>query len=90
MDVALEGGPVEIVGALGFDRSDAGLSPRRLPEWTRPQIPDLFMDGIVRMPSGVRLRFATDSTHDRAGRAAHPARAAAPTAGAGVLRPRRR
>jgi len=59
--VPLEGGPVEIVGALGFDRSEAGISPRRLPEWTRPQIPDLFMDGIVRMPSGVRLRFATDS-----------------------------
>ena len=38
----------------------AGLAPRRLPAWTRLQLPAV-MDAMVRMPSGVRLRFATDS-----------------------------
>lgn len=38
-----------------------GLLPRRLPAWTRPQIPDVFMNTMVTMPSGVRLAFTTDS-----------------------------
>lgn len=52
---------VEARGALDFDQRDKGISPRRLPDWTRAQVPRL-MDVIVRMPSGVRLRFATDSS----------------------------
>lgn len=48
-------------GALDFDLRDGAVSPRRLPAWTRMQVPAL-MDVIVRMPSGVRLRFATDSS----------------------------
>ena len=52
---------VAVEGALGFDDRGDGLSPRRLPDWTRPQLPQ-FMDVAVRMPSGVRLRFATDAT----------------------------
>ena len=48
-------------GALGFDDRGTGLAPRRLPDWTRAQLPQP-MDAMVRMPSGVRLRFATDST----------------------------
>ena len=52
---------VAVKGALGFDDRGDGLSPRRLPDWTRPQLPQ-FMDVAVRMPSGVRLRFATDAT----------------------------
>jgi len=51
MDVALTDGVVEIVGALDLDRTDTGISPRRLPAWTRPQIPDLFMDGRVFDPA---------------------------------------
>ena len=51
---------VEARGALDFDKRGEGISPRRLPAWTRLQVPKL-MDVIVRMPSGVRLRFATDS-----------------------------
>ena len=47
-------------GALGFDSRDGGLAPRRLPDWTRAQLPQP-MDVVVRMPSGVRLRFATES-----------------------------
>ena len=59
--VALEDGPVAIVGALDFDRSPTGISPRRLPDWTRPQIPDLFMNTMVAMTSGVRLAFTSDA-----------------------------
>ena len=51
---------VEAVGAFDFDDRDGGLSPRRLPAWTRRQLPP-FVDVMARMPSGVRLRFATDS-----------------------------
>lgn len=52
---------VAAVGALDFDVRAKGISPRRLPSWTRPQVP-VLMDTIVRMPSGVRLRFASDAT----------------------------
>lgn len=61
-DVGLDGDVVSFVGALEVERKDPGVSVRRLPAWTRPQIPDLFMDVIVQMPAGVRLRFTTDST----------------------------
>ena len=51
---------VDVCGALDFDERRSGLAPRRLPAWTRLQMPAV-MDAMVRMPSGVRLRFATDS-----------------------------
>ena len=57
-NIALENGPVRIVGALDVDRRPTGIVPRRLPNWTRPQVP-LFMEIMVTMPSGVRLEFAT-------------------------------
>ncbi len=60
-EIDLEGGPVTVVGALDFDRTPTGISPRRLPDWTRPQIPDLFMHSMVGMGSGVRLSFTTDA-----------------------------
>lgn len=47
-------------GALDFDLRPDGISPRRLPGWTRPQVPRM-MDVIVRMPSGCRLVFDTDA-----------------------------
>ena len=62
MDVALTDGPVEIIGALDFDRTETGIAPRRLPAWTRRQIPDLFMDFMVTLTTGVRLAFRTDSS----------------------------
>jgi len=61
MDVALTEGPVEIVGALDFDTTDTGVAPRRLPPWTRPQVPDLFMEFMVSLPSGVRIALRTDT-----------------------------
>ncbi|MGH2897945.1 MAG: hypothetical protein ACRDMZ_04670, partial [Solirubrobacteraceae bacterium] len=60
--LALDAAPLEIVGALELRRSPTGLSPRRLPAWTAPQIPDAFMDLIVQMTSGVRIAFRTTST----------------------------
>jgi hypothetical protein len=56
-----EESPIQFVGALDFDRRGNGLGPRRLPAWTRPQVPQA-MDVMVRMPSGVRLTFNTTST----------------------------
>jgi GDSL-like Lipase/Acylhydrolase family len=60
-DVAFDGGAVEVRGAFDVDRTPDGLLPRRLPAWTRPQIPDLFMETIVTLTAGVRLVFVTDS-----------------------------
>ena len=37
-EIELEKGEVRIAGALGFDRTEHGLTPRRLPDWTRPQV----------------------------------------------------
>ncbi len=56
----LRGGAVTFFGAFDFDERPAGVSPRRLPAWTRPQIPQA-LDVMLRMPSGVRMAFATDS-----------------------------
>lgn len=57
----LAAGVVNVVGAYDFDFRSEGVSPRRLPAWTRAQLPAV-MDPIVRMPSGVRLAFVTNST----------------------------
>ena len=58
--IALEDGPIRLVGALDLDRSETGLTPRRLPDWTRPQVPG-FMELMVTQPSGVRLEFTTNA-----------------------------
>ena len=57
----LTGDPFDFVGAPDLDVRPDGIGPRRLPAWTRPQIPDLFMDAMVSMGSGVRIRFRTNS-----------------------------
>jgi hypothetical protein len=62
VDVPLTDGPVEIRGALDLERTDVGLRPRRLPAWTRPQIPEAFGDMVVAQPSGVRLAFTTSAS----------------------------
>ncbi len=54
-------GTISVQGAADFDERGEGISPRRLPGWTRRQLPDL-MDVMVRMPSGVRLQFNTTAT----------------------------
>ena len=60
-EVSFESGEVQTRGAFERDRTPDGFLPRRLPAWTRPQLPDLFMNTMVTMTAGVRLVFATDS-----------------------------
>jgi hypothetical protein len=61
-DIALDGDHIEVRGAFELDRTPGGLGPRRLPAWTRPQLPDLFMETMVRLTAGVRLVFTSDTT----------------------------
>jgi hypothetical protein len=60
--VPLLDGPVRISGALELERTTVGVRPRRLPAWTRPQLPSEFCDMVVAQPSGVRLEFGTAAT----------------------------
>ena len=54
---------VEVVGALELEPvADGATRVRRLPAWTRPQIPDAVADFVVSMTSGVRLTFRTAAT----------------------------
>ncbi len=57
----LLGNAVRAHGAMGFDERDEGICPRRLPDWTRAQLP-AGTEVMARMPSGVRLQFNTDAT----------------------------
>jgi len=60
----LKEGAVSFPGAFDFDERPEGISPRRLPAWTRLQIPQA-MDAMLRMPSGVRMAFRTDTREIR-------------------------
>jgi hypothetical protein len=61
--VSIDGEHVEVIGALDLEATATGLVPRRLPAWTRAQIPDdLMMEFVVQAPSGVRLRLRSDTT----------------------------
>jgi hypothetical protein len=50
-----------VVGALDAELTPAGLSWRRLPAWTRPQLVDPGLQLVVGMPAGVRLELRTSS-----------------------------
>ena len=52
---------MEVRGAFELDRTPDGVLPRRLPAWTRGQLPDIFMNTMVTMTAGVRVVLATDS-----------------------------
>lgn len=60
-EVSFDGDEFEIRGAWELERTPGGTLPRRLPSWTRVQLPDIFMNTMVTMTAGVRLVFATDS-----------------------------
>ncbi len=49
------------VGALDFDHTDAGLTPRRLPPFTRGRAPQ-EMQRVIATPSGIRIEFLSDTT----------------------------
>lgn len=51
---------VAVFGAVGMDRTDTGFTPRRLNDAYRHQFP-VEVEFLASSPSGVRLRFATDS-----------------------------
>lgn len=53
---------IAIIGALDLEHSSTGISPRRLPAWTRPQLPDDLSRVMVATTAGVRLVFSTSST----------------------------
>lgn len=60
-EVSFESGELHVRGAWEQERTPDGVLPRRLPAWTRPQLPDIFMNTMVTMTAGVRVVFATDS-----------------------------
>lgn len=57
---SLANGSVTFFGHYDFDVRSKGISPRRLPAWTRDQIPEM-MNAVVKMPSGVRMVFQSDA-----------------------------
>jgi hypothetical protein len=59
--VPLTDGPVEIRGALEVVTTEAGVLPRRLPQWTIAQS-DASMERQATAGSGVRLAFRTAAT----------------------------
>ncbi len=59
--IDVRGDQITVTGALELDDGPNGVGVRRLPAWTRPQIPDPFMDAMISSCSGVRLEFETDS-----------------------------
>ena len=59
--IDLEHGAVRVAGALDLDRRPTGITPRRLPDWTRPQVVPV-MELRITQSSGVRLELLTTST----------------------------
>lgn len=59
--IALDAPELQFVGALDLEKGKRGISPRRLPAWTKSQFNTPAMDMMVAMPSGVRVRFDTDA-----------------------------
>ncbi len=51
-----------VIGALDFEEGAFGVRPRRLPRWTRAQIPDATFDFVVGMTSGVRIATRSAAT----------------------------
>ena len=60
--VPLEGGPIEIRGAVRIERTERGLLPRRVTEEGMRRIPDAFMRAAVGQSAGIRLAFRTAAT----------------------------
>ncbi|NUR28100.1 MAG: lipase [Catenulispora sp.] len=60
--VSLADGPVAFRGALEVVATEAGVLPRRLPQWTVAQYPEASMERQATAGSGVRLAFRTSAT----------------------------
>jgi hypothetical protein len=53
--------PEFLNGAQETEQTPRGLRPHRLPAWVRSQFPDPQLMMMEAQPSGVRIRFSTDS-----------------------------
>jgi GDSL-like Lipase/Acylhydrolase family len=61
-NVPIDGEVLRFAGALDLESTPTGFAPRRLPAWTKPQIPDVALEAVVQMPAGVRLEFTSTTT----------------------------
>lgn len=52
---------LDVLGALDLEPTGSGTRIRRLPAWTRPQVPTENFAFVLRMTSGVRVAFETSS-----------------------------
>lgn len=52
---------IDVVGGLDLEPSDGATRIRRLPAWTRRQVPTENFAFVLRMTSGVRLAFDTEA-----------------------------
>lgn len=59
--IPLDDARIVVRGALGVRRDARGLTPSRLPDWTRPRSPGPAFALMAGMTSGVRLDFVTTS-----------------------------
>jgi len=59
--IDLEAKTSQFVGAFDFDKTDTGITPRRLPAFTRLRAP-AEMQRVISTPSGVRIEFQSDTT----------------------------
>ena len=50
----------QIVGAFDFDKTNTGITPRRLPAFTRLRAPE-EMQRVITTPSGIRIEFLSDT-----------------------------
>lgn len=50
-----------VFGALQVEQTDLGITPRRLPAWTRAQYPSLVVDWVASQATGVHLDFLTSA-----------------------------
>ncbi|NUR62812.1 MAG: lipase [Catenulispora sp.] len=57
--IPLTAGPIDYRGALELVTTEAGVLPRRLPQWTVAQYPEASMERQATAGSGVRLAFRT-------------------------------
>ncbi|MFD0584940.1 GDSL-type esterase/lipase family protein [Dactylosporangium darangshiense] len=53
---------LRVDGALDLEPTARGVRPRRLPAWTRPQLPDALFDLVAQSTAGVRIALRTDAT----------------------------
>ena len=61
-NVPIDSEALRFAGALDLEATPTGFAPRRLPAWTKPQIPDVSLEAVVQMPAGVRLVFTSTTT----------------------------